>query len=165
MAKAITQIRKEIPNQEMEQSQAVSEILQELAANKEAILEAISIIKGLHETKILEAVHSMIEQRTEIGAIAIQQVNQPTMHNVIKNGMSAFSFLGSLQPEQLTTILDGLKNGLKRVSNTGQKGEKQSLWKLRKRLWSPEIRAAMTTMVDFMDGMGEAFLRNRRENP
>jgi uncharacterized protein YjgD (DUF1641 family) len=165
MAKAIKQIRKELPNQEMEQSQAVSEIIQELAANKEAILEAISIIKGLHETKVLDAVHAMIEQRTEIGAIAIQQVNQPTMHNVIKNGMSAFSFLGSLQPGQLTTILDGLGQGLKRLSNTGQKGEKQSLWKLRKRLWSPEIRAAMTTMVDFMDGMGEVFLRNRRENP
>src|SRR4051794_39186446 len=104
MAKAITQIRKEIPNPEIEQSQAVSEIIQELTANKEAILEAISIIKGLHETKVLEAVHSMIEQRTEIGTIAIQQINQPSMHNVIKNGMSAFSFLGSLQPGQLTTI-------------------------------------------------------------
>ena len=37
MARSITQIKKEVPNQELEQSQAVSEIIQELAANKEAI--------------------------------------------------------------------------------------------------------------------------------
>ncbi|MFB5284606.1 DUF1641 domain-containing protein [Peribacillus sp. Hz7] len=164
MAKAITQIKKEVPNQELEQSQAVSEIIQELAANKEAILQTISIIKGLHETKVLEAVTSMIEQRTEIGAIAIQQINQPSMHNVIKNGMSAFSFLGSLQPEQLNTLLDGFGHGVKNLSNTEQDAEKQSLWKLRKRLGSPEIRIAMTTMFDFMDGMGEALLRNKRGN-
>lgn len=164
MAKAITQIRKDVANQTEEQSQAVSQILQELSANKEAVLETIKILKGLHETKVLEAMQAFMEQREEVGAIAIQQINQPTMHNVIKNGMNAFSFLGSLQPGQLSTILDGLSRGLKRLSETGEKGEKQSLWKLRKRLWSPEIRAMMTSMVDFMDGMGEAFLRKGREN-
>ena len=105
----------------------------------------------------------MIEQRTEIGAIAIQQINQPSMHNVIKNGMSAFSFLGSLQPEQLNTLLDGLGNGVKNISTPEQDAEKQSLWKLRKRLGSPEVRVAMTTMFDFMDGMGEVLLRNKQE--
>jgi uncharacterized protein YjgD (DUF1641 family) len=163
MAKAITQIR-EVPNPELEQTQAVSEIMNELVANKDVILKTLRIMKGLNDTKVLDAVESMIDQRTEIGAIAIQQVNQPTMRNVIKNGMNAFSFLGSLQPGQLSEVLEGLSEGFKRLAESGQEGKKQSIWQLRKRLWSKEMRAAMTSMMNFMDGLGEVFLRNRREN-
>jgi uncharacterized protein YjgD (DUF1641 family) len=163
MAKAITQIR-EVPNPELEQEQAISEIMNELVANKDIIIKTFQIMKGLQDTKVLDAVESMIQQRTEIGAIAIQQVNQPTMHNVIKNGMNAFSFLGSLQPGQLSDVLEGVSHGFKRLAEAGQEGKKHSLWQLRKRLWSKEMRAAMTSMVNFMDGLGEVFLRNRREN-
>ncbi|PLS09558.1 DUF1641 domain-containing protein [Neobacillus cucumis] len=163
MAKAITQIR-EVPHPELEHAQAISEIMNELVENKEVILKTLRIMKGLNDTKVLDAVESMIDQRTEIGAIAIQQVNQPAMRNVIKNGMNAFAFLGSLQPGQLSDVLDGLSHGFKRLAESGQEGKKQSLWQLRKRLWSKEMRAAMTSMVNFMDGLGEVFLRNKREN-
>lgn len=163
MAKAITQIR-EVPKPEIEQEQAMTEIMSEIVANKEVILKTIRIMKGLQETKVLDAVESMIDQRTEIGAIAIQQVNQPAIRNVIKNSMNAFSFLGALQPGQLSDVLDGLSHGFERMAESGQKGKKQSLWQLRKRLWSKEMRAAMTSMMNFMDGLGEVFLRNRREN-
>jgi uncharacterized protein YjgD (DUF1641 family) len=161
MAKAIRQIRKEVPNQQEEQQQAIADILKELADNREAIMGAIGILKGLQEMKVLETVGALLDQRNEVGAIAIQQINQPTMHNVIKNGIAAFKFLGSIQPSHLETIMEGVGIGLKRLSQTGQKGEKQSIWKMRRRLRSPKIRAAMTTMVDFMEGMGEAFLKNR----
>jgi uncharacterized protein YjgD (DUF1641 family) len=60
--------------------------------------------------------------------------------------------------------LEGLSEGFKRLAESGQEGKKQSLWQLRKRLWSKEMRAAMTSMMNFMDGLGEVFLRNRREN-
>jgi uncharacterized protein YjgD (DUF1641 family) len=161
IVKAIRQIRKEVPNQQEEQQQAMADILKELADNREAIMGASGILKGLQEMKILESVGALLDQRNEVGAIAIQQINQPTMHNVIKSGIAAFKFLGSLQPSQLETIMEGVGIGLKRLSQTGQKGDKQSIWKMRRRLRSPEIRAAMTTMVDFMEGMGEVFLKNR----
>lgn len=163
MARAIRQINKEVPNVQEEQDQAMADIMRELAENREAIMKTLGILKGLHEMKVLEAVHALLEQRTEVGAIAIQQINQPGMHNIIKNGMGAVGFLGTLQPGQLNTILDGVGHGLKRLSKTGEKGEKQSIWKMRRRLRSPEIRAAMTTMVDFMEGMGEVFLQNKEE--
>ncbi|MDQ0220626.1 DUF1641 domain-containing protein [Peribacillus cavernae] len=160
MARAIRQIKKEAPRQDEEQAKAVAEIVKELAENREAIMKTIGILKGLHDMKVLDAAHALLEQRTEVGAIALQQFNQPGMHNIIKNGMGAVGFLGALQPDQLNTILDGVGHGLKRLSKTGEKGEKQTIWRMRKRLRSPEIRAAMTTMVDFMEGMGEVFLQN-----
>jgi uncharacterized protein YjgD (DUF1641 family) len=164
MAQAITEIKKEMRDEKEEQTKAVEGIMQELVENREAILETIQILRQLHETNILEAVHAALKQREDIGEIAIHQVNQPKMRNVLKNGMNLFSFIGAVQPGQLDTILDGFGHGLKRLSETGQKGEKQSLWKLQKRLSTPEVRTAMTTMVDFMDGIGEVFLRKRKES-
>lgn len=163
MAKAIRQISRQLPNETEERSQAVEEILQALADNKEAVLSMIDMAKELHEIKVFETAGSLLKQRNEVGVIAMQQVNQPAVHNVIKSGFGLFKFLGALQPSQLETLLNGVTLGLKRMSQTGEKGKKQSIWKMRIRLRSPEIRAAMTTMVDFMEGMGEAFLRSREK--
>ncbi|MCM3443854.1 DUF1641 domain-containing protein [Metabacillus halosaccharovorans] len=164
MAKSIRQIRREVPNEQEEQAQAMNEILKELAENKEAVLAFIQTAKELHELKVFETTNSLLKQSDEVGAIAIQQINQPAVHNMIKSGFGLFKFLGALQPSQLQTILDGVTLGLKRMSETGEKGEKQSIWRLRKRLTSPATRAALTTMIDFVEGMGEVFLRNRRNS-
>ncbi|MBT2757763.1 hypothetical protein J7E71_17910 [Mesobacillus foraminis] len=163
MAKAIRQIRKEVQNHQHEHQEAIDDILKELVDNREAIMGAIGILKGLQEMRVLETVGALLEQRNEVGAIAIQQINQPTVHNVVKSGINVFKFIGSLQPSELETILDGVALGLKRLSETSQKGKKQSIWKMQRRLRSPEIRAVVITMMDFMEGMGQAFLKNREE--
>jgi uncharacterized protein YjgD (DUF1641 family) len=163
MAKAIRQISRQLPNKTEERAQAADEILQALADNKEAVLSMIDLAKGLHELKVFETADALLKQRNEVGIIAMQQVNQPAVHNIIKSGFGLFKFLGGLQPNQLDTLLQGVTLGLKRMSETGEKGKKQSIWKMRIRLRSPAIRAAMTTMVDFMEGMGEAFLKSREK--
>lgn len=163
MAKAIRQISRQAPNETEERAQAVEEIMQALADNKDAVLSMIEMAKELHEVKVFETAGSLLKQRNEVGVIAMQQVNQPAVHNVIKSGFGLFKFLGGLQPAQLETLMNGVTLGLKRMSQTGEKGKKQSIWKMRIRLRSPAIRAAMTTMVDFMEGMGEAFLRSREK--
>jgi uncharacterized protein YjgD (DUF1641 family) len=164
MAKPIRQISRGVPNEAEERAKAVDEILIALADNKEAVLSFIELTKELHEVKVFETAGALLKQRNEVGVIAMQQVNQPAIHNIIKSGFGLFKFLGALQPSQLETLLQGVTLGLKRMSRTGEKGKKQSIWKMRIRLRSPEIRAAMTTMVDFLEGMGEAFLKNREDH-
>jgi uncharacterized protein YjgD (DUF1641 family) len=163
MAKAIKQINKSIPNPEEEQAQAISDILKALSDNREAILTTLGIMKHLHEMGVLNALHGMLEQRTEVGAIAIQQMNQPTMHNTIKNGINAFKFLGGVKPEQLQSIFQGLGHGLERSSEMIQKGEYPSLWKLGTSIRNPEVRASLSTMVEFLQGMGEVFNHEQNE--
>lgn len=60
-------------------------------------------------------------------------------------------------------IFEGITLGLKRMSQTKETGE-ESILKMGKRLSRPEIRVAMETMFDFLEGMGEVFLRNRGNN-
>lgn len=161
MAKATTSINKISDNEAEERSQAVSDMIEELAVNRQAIMESISIIKGLHELGALEAMQALLDQRTAVGEIAIQQVNQPSMHNIIKNAMGAFKFLSSLDPKKLDTILEGVSRGFERIPEIG---EKQSLWALQKRFWTQEIRASLTVVIHFLDGMGEVFLRRGKQS-
>jgi uncharacterized protein YjgD (DUF1641 family) len=167
MAKPITNINKQSADPMKEEEQALAEMIKALAENRQAIIEAIHLIKGLHETKVLAAANALLDQRTEIGAIAIAQINQPTMQNVMKNGINAFKFFGSIKPGQLDTVLEGLSRGFTKLSSMEQQGEnrKLSYWRLRKQIWSPPIRAAITRMVEFMQGMGEVFVGNKQESP
>lgn len=93
MAKSIRQIRREVPNEAEEQAQAINEILKELAENKEAVLSFIELAKGLHDMKVFDTAGSLLKQSDEVGAIAIEQLNQPAVHNVIKSGFGIFKFL------------------------------------------------------------------------
>lgn len=161
MAKAIRQIRREIPNEQEEKAEDLNALLTEIAENREAISNVLKIIKGLNDMQMLEAITGIVENRTEVGAIAIQQLNQPSMHNVIKNGMGAVKFLGSLPPRQLETLMEGVSLGLKRVSEENSQ-TKEGFWQMRKRLRKPEIKATMTMMFDFLEGMGQALLKPKR---
>ena len=160
MAKPIRHINNQVPDPAREQAEAISDIVKALSANREAILTSLDILKNLQEMGALAAVHGLLEQRTEVGAIAIQQINQPAMQHVIKNAMSVFNFLGSLDPEQMQTIFSGLTRGLEHASERIQNGDNPSLWKLGTSIRNPEIKASLSTMLEIMQGLGEAFHHN-----
>lgn len=157
MAKAIRQINRSTPSPAEEQTQAVTELLHAVSQNKEALMTTMDILKGLHEMGVLDAAKAMLEQRTDIGAIAIQQLNQPNMHNTIKNAMNALKFIGSINPEQLQAILNGVSNGFERSADVVKNNENKSLWKLGKSMRDPDVKASLSTMMEFLHGMGEAF--------
>ncbi|WP_338447702.1 DUF1641 domain-containing protein [Niallia oryzisoli] len=164
MAKAIRQIKWEEHNQADIQAQDLNEILNALAENKEAVLACIELVKGMHDLKVFETGGALLKKSDEVGAIAMQQINQPAVHNMIKSGFGIFKFLGSMKPSQLETILEGVTQGMEKMSQTVEKAEKESFWKMRKRLSKPEIRIVLTSMFDFLEGMGSAFLRSRVNN-
>ncbi|MFC3885149.1 DUF1641 domain-containing protein [Bacillus songklensis] len=163
MAKAIRQINKKAPNKEEEQAQAITDIVKALADNREAIMVTLDILKNLHEMGALNAVDGLLKARSDVAYIAIQQLNQPSMHNTIKNAMGAFKFLGSVNPDQLQTIFQGLSHGLERSAENIKKGEDASLWQLGKSIRNPDVRASLSTMVEFLQGMGEVFHHEQRE--
>jgi uncharacterized protein YjgD (DUF1641 family) len=163
LAKAIKQINREIPSPEAEQSQAIADIVKALADNREAIMSTIGIIKNLQDMGVLNALNGLIQTRAAVGEIAIQQLNQPAMHNTIKNGMNAFKFLGKLNPDQLQTMLDGVSHGLEKSAESIQKNEKTSLWQLGNSMRHSEVRTSLATMMGFLEGMGEVFQEDKRE--
>ncbi|MDF1507057.1 DUF1641 domain-containing protein [Robertmurraya sp. DFI.2.37] len=157
MAKAIRQINKSSPNPEEVQKESLANLLQAISANQDALMMTLDIIKGLHEMGVLEAAKSMLEQSEDIGAIAMKQANQPGVHNIIKNGMAAIQFAGSIHPEQLQAVLNGLNLGFERMLDVVQTGEQKGLFKLASSLREKEVLVSLTTLTEFLHGMGEAF--------
>lgn len=163
MAEAIKQIRKEIPTPEQEQSQAISEIIAALASNREAIISTIGIIKHLQEMGVLDALNGLLEKRVDVGAIALQQFNQPGMHNIIKNGMNTFKFLSQLNPDELQILLNGVTRGLEKLGERIDRNDKVSLWQLGNSIRNDEVRTSLFTMLGLLEGMGEVFQRDKRD--
>lgn len=163
MAKPIRHFNRSEPDPIEVQAQAISDIVNKLSENRDAILTSLDILKNLHQMGTLEAILGLLEQRTEIGAIAIQQFNQPSIHNVIKNGMSIFKFLGSLDPDQMQTIFKGLNKGLNHASERLHNGDSPSLWKLGTSMRNPEVKASLSTLLEIMHGLGEALQNDERQ--
>lgn len=67
MAQAIRKISKEVPNKVEERAQASQEIMQELADNKDAVLAAIQIMKGMQDMGIYDALRGMMETELKLG--------------------------------------------------------------------------------------------------
>ena len=160
MAKAIRQINKSIPTEEELQLQAISDIMKAIGENRDAILTSLDIFKNLHDLGVLQAVQGLLEQRVDVATIALKQINQPAMHNSIKNAFNAIKFIGSVKPEQLQLILQGLSHGLERSSENNQQHEQQSLWQMSKSLRDPDVKASLSTAMIFLQGMGEVFNNN-----
>lgn len=161
MAKAIKQIKRIFPTEEELQSKTVNEMLSTLAENREAITTLIQIVNQLHDLGLLKVVNGMLDNLSDVGEIAIQQINQPSMHNTIKNGMNAFKFIGSIPPELLQTFMGGMSNGLEKSSQSLNENEKTSLWKLGNSIRTPESKAALSTILNFLEGMGEVFIQKK----
>jgi len=54
-------------------------------------------------------------------------------------------------------FLQGLGQGLERTSENNQQQEHQSLWKMSKSLRDPDVKASLSTALEFLQGMGEVF--------
>ncbi|PWW32010.1 uncharacterized protein YjgD (DUF1641 family) [Cytobacillus oceanisediminis] len=155
MAKAIKQIELVQPSAQEEQAQDIAALLEQLAENREAISSAIDIISQLQKAGILDIIQGFLHSKEKVAAIAIEQVNQPNMHNIIRNGFNTVDFLGSLDPQQMNIMMNAVTKGLDKSADVMKKNEKRSMWGLIKALRDPDANLAINSMLGFLKGMGK----------
>ncbi|SET37374.1 Uncharacterized conserved protein YjgD, DUF1641 family [Salinibacillus kushneri] len=154
MAKAITQIEKNQKNIQEERAEDLAAIVDQIADNREVIQDTLIILQELHNTGVLDMLKGLLRTREKVGAIAIEQLNQPAMHNMIKNGMNTIGLLSEMDPDQLQAIFGGLNQGLEKAAESTKKQEEMGIWGLMKSMRDPNVRTSMNTMVNFLNGMG-----------
>ncbi|MCM3473495.1 MULTISPECIES: DUF1641 domain-containing protein [Brevibacillus] len=162
MAKPIRDFERTEPTPEERQTEAVTAMIKALADNREAVLDTLDILHHLHRLGILAAVKSLLERSHEVGAIAVQQFNQPKMHNTVKNVITATQALGNIHPEHVQRLLHGVAQGLESSTKATAEGHAPTLWEMMKIMRDPAVRASMATMLGLAKGMGEAF---QKESP
>ncbi|URT68713.1 DUF1641 domain-containing protein [Cytobacillus firmus] len=154
MAKAIKQIELVQPSAEEEQTQDIAGLLTQLSQNREALSSAIDIIGQLQKSGILDIIQGFLHSKEKVAAIAIDQVNQPNMHNIIRNGFNTVDFLGSLDPQQMNIMMSAVTKGLDESAEVMKRNEKTGVLGLMKALRDPDINLAINSMLGFLKGMG-----------
>lgn len=154
MAKAIKQIELIQPSAQEEQAKDIADLLTQLGQNREAISSAIDIIGQLQRSGILDIVQGFLHSKEKVAAIAIDQVNQPNMHNIIRNGFNTVDFLGSLDPQQMNIMMNAVTKGLDESAEVMKSNEKTSVLGLMKAMRDPDINLAIHSMLGFLKGMG-----------
>ncbi|UOR11753.1 DUF1641 domain-containing protein [Halobacillus amylolyticus] len=155
MAKAIRQIDKSIPTPEQEQAQDLEEILGALAKNRESLLILLEIVEELHKSGLLDIAKGMLKTRHKLGVLAMDELDKPAVHDLVKSGISTFNFLTKINSDQLDGLLDGVSSGLEESSKSLQTNEKVGMWGLMKSINDPDINRSITTLLGFLQGMGQ----------
>jgi uncharacterized protein YjgD (DUF1641 family) len=152
MAKAIRQIEVKTKTKEEESAESLTELLSLIALNKESILVMLEIIKELHSAGVLDIIHGFLKTRDKVGVIAMEQLNQPSMHRTIKNSIQAIQILGELDPIKISSLLNAANNGLESATEVKTK---MSKWEMFKAINDPNVTSSISMMIKFLKGMGE----------
>ncbi|MCQ6277559.1 DUF1641 domain-containing protein [Bacillus sp. V3B] len=161
MAKAIKQIEKIQYTSQEEQAQDIAVLMKQITENRESITTSLEILKELQQSGVLDILKGFLKTKEKVGAIALEQINQPSMHNIIKNGFNTIEFLGTLDPEKLKIILNGVSKGLDETSERIGKNEQVSLWGMVKEMRDPDVNMVLTSMFGFLNGMGKEIGKGR----
>lgn len=159
MAKPIHHIEKRVPTKAEEQAEAIGEIISLIANNREAITTSLEILQELHSTGVLDAVKGLLKTREKVGVLAMGQLNQPNMHNTIKNAINMVKLVGEMDPEKVNTLMSAVMSGLDQM---GEQDGKVSKWRLIKSMNDPDVLASIATMTGFLQGMGKEFNTNQK---
>ncbi|MFZ3580158.1 DUF1641 domain-containing protein [Virgibacillus sp. DJP39] len=155
MAKATRQIERKESNVDEERAEDLNAILKQIADNREAIQDSLFILEELQESGVLPMLRGLLRTREKVGSIAMEQINQTSVHNMIKNGMSGIGLLSSIDPDQLNQIIQGLTKGLQKASESTDNQDQVGIWGLVKSTKDPNVRTSLNTMIHFLNGMGE----------
>ncbi|RKD25073.1 hypothetical protein BEP19_04425 [Ammoniphilus oxalaticus] len=156
MAKAIRNIEREQIDPAEAQSQDIQEVLGAVAESKDALIVFLDILKEAHEAGLLDILQGVLKTREEVSMLALQQLNQQSVYHSVKNVTSLARFIGQIEPEQLSRILNGVAHGLqKTTSDPTDEGKPSGLWGLTKNLRDSDVNSTLYTALEFMKGMGE----------
>jgi len=162
MAEAIRRIEADPNNSKTEHEENLAAILEQIAANRKTIQDSLTILSELHESGLLAIVKGVLATRDKVGAIAMEQVNQPGMHHLIKNGINAIELLTAIEPEEIKQVFDSITSGLKHATQQTDQQPIKGTWGLLKAMKDPNVQASLTMMIKFLQGMGASL--NASEN-
>jgi uncharacterized protein YjgD (DUF1641 family) len=155
MAKAITNIEKQIPDPTEAESLALQQLVKDLTNRQDSLHKLLDIAGELEKLGVLDALQGMLKNSKQITLIGMDQLNKPGAHRMLKNGMGAVAFLTQVDPNKLQTLLNGVAAGIDQAVDA-EANKKQGLWGFIKSLREREMVSSLSVMTRFLRGMGSA---------
>ncbi|MCS7464932.1 DUF1641 domain-containing protein [Paenibacillus doosanensis] len=155
MAKPITTIKKNIPTEEEKKKESLDQLAAELADHDAALKKTLELVRELHDSGILEAVHAMLKAKTDIAQIAVEQATREPVTNMINNVMGAAGVLAEMEPEVTKKLLGSISSGMEEAKEHLKSPQKVGMFDLLKVMNDPDINRAIGFGIRFLKGMGK----------
>jgi uncharacterized protein YjgD (DUF1641 family) len=127
----------------------------------EALLAAYEVLQGLQDRGVLELLRGALGSSDKVLQILVDAVNTPEAICGIRNFMILIRIAGTLEPELLEALAQGVPEGLAQAKIP----EPLGLWKLLKKLSSQDTRRAMTAMICVLESLGKSLGISERDRP
>ncbi len=155
MAAPIRKIKRIELTEEQKKEQSLENLLNEVAQNKESLLETLQLLQELHNSGILEAVNSLVKTKDEVAKIAVGQMTREPVTNMINNAMAAGGVLTQLDPETTKKLMGSVAKGLEKAEQGLQSSSQTTILDLMKALKDPDLNRAITFGMNLLKGVGE----------
>lgn len=154
MARPITKIQKSEPTAEEKRNRALEDILDEVAANKEAMSEAVRFFSRMHESGWLSFFNAVLARQEELLRIAVKEANKPENTAILQNLLGLMQMIGKIHVDGLDEVTKRMNNGLQEAASA-RHGERVSAFQMLKALKDPEINRAIVFLLAFLKGVGK----------
>lgn len=155
MAKATKIIHRIEPSKEELRKHDWKEIETSLLQNKQALTEAIELLRHLQEKNFLEMANSALSEGEQVLDIVVKAVDNTDTTQSIKNALLMFDTLGKLNLEELEPLILKMNTAISQVSKYEHyEKERGGYPHLLRALRDPEVVEGLNVLTAFMKGMG-----------
>jgi uncharacterized protein YjgD (DUF1641 family) len=143
----------EIPNRSDECDELQRKLQNAPAEHGAAILDAYELVQALHDRGTLDLLRGLVGASEEIMSHVSAGLHAPESIRGMRNLIVLAKIAGSIDPEMLHSMSDGISDATKRV-NKAKKEQPATLWSILKRMRSERSRRALAAAADVLESVG-----------
>jgi uncharacterized protein YjgD (DUF1641 family) len=124
----------------------------------DAVLAAYDLLQELHESGTLDVLRGLLGAGDQVVRHTVGLATQPEALNALRNLLVVGKVLGSLDPDTLHKLIDGLPAAVQRQPDVNP----PSLFAIFRRLSSKASRRTLALGVSVLEGMGNGLGRREK---
>ncbi|MBC2170533.1 DUF1641 domain-containing protein [Listeria booriae] len=155
MAEPISKIRRVEKTEDEVKQEKMAAIKDQIVTEDAAFLEALELVKALHDSGALDMINSALKAKEEIATTFLNEARKEPATNAINNLMISGKLLTDTKPEQTEKLLEGLANAQAKANESLKDDTTLGLFGLAKAMKDPDVNRALRYGLAFLKGVGQ----------
>lgn len=155
MAEPISKIRRVEKTEDEVKQEKMAAIKDQIVTEDAAFLEALELVKALHDSGALDMINSTLKAKEDIATTFLNEARKEPATNAINNLMISGKLLTDTKPEQTEKLLEGLANAQAKANESLKDDTTLGLFGLAKAMKDPDVNRALRYGLAFLKGVGQ----------
>lgn len=155
MAEPISKIRRVEKTEDEVKQEKMAAIKDQIVTEDAAFLEALELVKALHDSGALDMINSALKAKEDIATTFLNEARKEPATNAINNLMISGKLLTDTKPEQTEKLLEGLANAQAKANESLKDDTTLGLFGLAKAIKDPDVNRALRYGLAFLKGVGQ----------